>query len=83
MATTTQQTKRALRELDGAGKTIKSMLDEIRVQTHLAAMELDTKAGPYLREVSAVSRDAARDLVKRGRQLSSHMRRLRASTKSR
>lgn len=79
MTTTSKKTQRTLRDIEDAGKTMKSLFDEVRVQAHLAAMELKGDAGPYLAEVGAASRSAARDLLKRGRQLKLQLKQLRAA----
>jgi hypothetical protein len=77
MATQIQKTKKALQDLEDIGKVLKGMLDEARIQAHLAAMELKDDAGPFLREVNSASRAAARDLGKRGRQLKTQLAKLR------
>ena len=79
MKTTTANKQRAMRELKDMGQVLKGLVDEVRVQVHLGAMELKTDAGPYLAEVTAASKAATHDLVKRGRELAAHLKQLRAT----
>lgn len=76
-ATKTERTT-AMNELKDMSRVLKGLVDEVRMQVHLGAMELKSDAGPYLAEVSSASKAATRDLVKRGRALSAHLRRIRA-----
>jgi hypothetical protein len=78
MTTTTQQKKRAFKDLDGVGKAIKGIVDDARVQAHLATMELERDAGPYLAALGSASKAAAKDLARRGRQLRSQLKRIKA-----
>lgn len=72
---------RAVSDLDNVSQAIAGLIDEVRVQVHLGAMELKTDAGPYLAQVSDASKAAARDLVKRGKALRAELKSIRAAHK--
>jgi hypothetical protein len=78
MTNNNQKTRQALKDLDIVGRRVKSIIDEVRVQAHLGAKELEDNAGPYLAEVRAVSKAAAHDLARRGRELRHQLKQLRA-----
>lgn len=77
------KTKRAMKDIDNFGAGVKGFVDEVRLQVHLGAMELKHDAGPFLTEVQAASRAAAKDLVKRGKELKTQLKKLRAEHRSR
>lgn len=66
-----------MKDLDDFGEVMKGFVDEVRLQVHLGAMELKQDAGPFLSEVQAVSKAAAKDLVKRGKELKTQLKKLR------
>jgi hypothetical protein len=60
-------------ELEDAGEVLKGLAEELRVQAHLGAMEVEQKAGPMVDEVRA----AAHDIIERGKQLAARLKTLR------
>ncbi|MBL9037250.1 MAG: hypothetical protein JNG84_01925 [Archangium sp.] len=78
MKTTRAQRTELRSDLRELRLVLKGLLDEVRVQAHLGAMELKSDAGPYLTEVRDATQAARRDLVKRGQQLSAQLKRIRA-----
>ncbi|MBK7857858.1 MAG: hypothetical protein IPJ65_04365 [Archangiaceae bacterium] len=82
MKTTTHSKQQSLRELKEMGQVLKGLVEEVRVQLHLGAMELKDDAGPFFAEVSSASKSATRDLLKRGRQLKVQLTRLRAARRA-
>lgn len=79
----TQMRKQAKQELKDMGVVLKGIADELKVQVHLAAMELKSDAGPYLQEVRDATEAATRDVIKRGEQLKLHLKKLRAAHRAR
>jgi hypothetical protein len=79
MPTPKPNTQKALGDIKGMGKALKGLVDEVRVQVHLGAMELQADTGPYLAEVSSASRAAMRDLARRGKALQMELKRIRKS----
>jgi hypothetical protein len=65
-------------DLKDARKVMKGMVDEARLQAHLGVLELTSKVAPYLNEVGEASRGAAKDLERRGKALSRHLKELKA-----
>lgn len=77
MPTPKPNTQKTLGDIKDMGKVLKGFVEEVRVQVHLGAMELQSDAGPYLAEVSSASRSAMRDLARRGKALQVELKRIR------
>ena len=72
-----------MKDLDDFGEVMKGFVDEVRLQVHLGTMELKQDAGPFLNEVQAVSKAAAKDLIKRGKELTTQLKKLRTQYRHR
>lgn len=81
--TTTPAKKRTMEEIKTMGQLLKGMVEELRVQVHLGAMDLKDDAGPYLNEVATASRAATKELLKRGKELKTHLAKLQKNHKPR
>jgi hypothetical protein len=66
-------TEKLKRDLEDASETLKGLVDELRLQAHLGAMELEQRSGPVIDEVRA----ATHDIVERGKQLRNRLKTLR------
>lgn len=74
--TSKQRSQQQFKELAQAFKTT---LEEARVQAHLGTMDFKENAAPYFNEVAVATQSAARDLLKRARQLQAELKKIHAS----